>query len=201
MSRAEQRRLRNEEKAEQLKASNERLKAEMASFVKRPKMAAEPAALRKEPKANVAPAGKKEAKALADPQASLFELQMTWCISESDRVERWSWDEPRDWSNEEFEGDIQPALNEMQRLTWGVILNEHKVPAKGNRLVPRHHGQAVSSLSAEARDRWLHLQLEQYDEAFRFRCGNKKRAWGVRLQHHFYLIWWERQHRIYQVDP
>ncbi|WP_416268404.1 hypothetical protein SD235_13560 [Burkholderia cepacia] len=203
MSKAENRRLRKEEKAQQLQIANERLNARMVQFVKQPKaIAAPPLPLVKGPKIAVIPAeAKKEARAIVDPEASLFDLPMSWCTTQSDRVEKWSWDEPRDWTDEEFAADIQPAFQEMERLTWGVILNEHKVPAKGGRHVPKHHSQAVSSLCQEARDRWANLQLEQYDEAFRFRYGNKKRAWGIRLRDHFYLIWWERNHQIYPVGP
>lgn len=202
MSKAEKRRLRKEEKAEQLLAANERIKATMAPFVKTPKAIVAPPALVKGPKAVVNPAeANKEARAIVDPEASLYDLPVSWCHTQSDRAEKWTWDEPRDWTEAEYAADIEPVFVEMAKLTWGVVINEHKVPAKGDRLVPKHHSQSVSSLCDEARDRWASLQLDQYDEAFRFRCGNKKRAWGIRLHGHFYLIWWERNHLIYPVGP
>jgi len=50
----------------------------------------------------------------------------------------------------------------------------------------------VDSLHVEAQKRWYELELSQFDELFRLRLGSKKRIWGVRIEHHFYMIWYER---------
>ncbi|NWK42867.1 hypothetical protein [Ralstonia pickettii] len=198
MSKAGKRRLLKEEKAERLAAANARLQSKIAPFVKQPKLAPIEPLLRK-PKTATEPKAEKKARVSGDPHSALLDLRMTWCTNESDRAEKWSWDEPRNWSDQEFANEIQPAFAEMARLNWGAILNDQKVPAKGNKHVPRHHYQGVNTLCQEAQDRWAHLDLEQYDQAFRFRFGNKKRAWGIRLHAHFYLIWWERNHLIYPL--
>ena len=124
---------------------------------------------------------------------------MTWCATQSDVHGAWSWGEARAWSEKEWAIDIQPRMAEMARLTWQNILNDQKVPAKGDKLVPKHHHQDVGSLVAEAQERWRQHNLDEYDTAFRFRFGGTLRAWGVRLRGHFYLVWWDRYHQIYPV--
>lgn len=128
------------------------------------------------------------------------ECSLTWCSSRTDVDGHWSWGEPRQWSVEEWEQEIIPSFRVLEVLTWNEILNEQKVPVKGGKLVPRHHFQEIDSLDKEAQKRWFAIGLEEYDTAFRFRFGGRVRAWGIKLKGHFYLIWWERYHRIYQVS-
>lgn len=63
-----------------------------------------------------------------------------------------------------------------------------------------HHEQGVGSLLDEAQNRWLELGLEEFDTAFRFRLGGKRRFWGFRVQGHFFGVWWDREHSLYPVD-
>jgi uncharacterized phage-associated protein len=62
-----------------------------------------------------------------------------------------------------------------------------------------YYCQELITLVKEAQNRWIEIGLEEYDTAFRFRFANTVRAWGVRLEGHFYLVWWERHHKIYPV--
>jgi hypothetical protein len=38
--------------------------------------------------------------------------------------------------------------------------------------------------------------LAEFEELFRLRLGSNRRIWGVRIQHHFYMVWYERSHKI-----
>lgn len=124
---------------------------------------------------------------------------MTWCTSISDVEGEWSWRELREWSDDEWNTQIVPGFESLQKSTWSELLFEQKVPAKGGKLVPKHHHQELSTLVREAQERWIHLGLEEYDTAFRFRFANTVRAWGIKLEGHFYLVWWERYHQVYPV--
>lgn len=133
------------------------------------------------------------------PHAEFVNLPMTWCASKSDVEGRWTWDEPRAWTDWEWESNVSPSLDQMRNGTWKDILYVQKAKARDGKVVPKHHAQEVSSLVKEARDRWLFLQLDEFEEAFRFRFGSTVRAWGIRVGGHFFLVWWERHHRIYPV--
>lgn len=89
---------------------------------------------------------------------------------------------------------ISLALSQFESLTWAEI--EALSSSSGHRM---HHLQDVSTLVEEAQLRWLELNLEEFDTAFRFRLGNKRRFWGFRVQGHFFGVWWDREHRLYPV--
>lgn len=127
------------------------------------------------------------------------DCHLTWCTTIADVEGEWSWQEPRAWTEEEWQTQISRNFAELERLTWSEILFQQKTVAKGNKSVSKHHFQEVETLVAEAQDRWLEIELEEYDVAFRFRFANTIRAWGIKLEGHFYLVWWERYHRIYPV--
>jgi hypothetical protein len=133
------------------------------------------------------------------PNESAFSTacNLTWCKTKADRAGAWSWKEQRAWTEKEWETQILPNFKDLEKLAWSEILFEQKTSAKGQKRVPKHHKQEISSLVKEAQDRWIEIGLEQYDTVFRFRFGGTTRAWGVKLQGHFYLIWWERYHNIY----
>lgn len=123
---------------------------------------------------------------------------LTWCITHSDVEGEWSWKESRAWTDEEWEKQICSHFASLDGLTWTEILGQ-RTPAKHGRSALRHHLQELSSLIKEAQSRWIEIGLEEYDTAFRFRFGGTIRAWGIKLDGHFYLIWWERHHKLYPV--
>lgn len=125
---------------------------------------------------------------------SRFGYQMTWCIRKQDIIGQWSWDEPRFWSADEFSNDIEPALISLQGLRWEEI--ERQSSDTGHRL---HHQHELTEIAQEASERWCEIGLEEFDTLFRFRMGNKRRAWGVVIRGHFFMVWWERHHKIYLV--
>lgn len=134
-------------------------------------------------------------KAIKD--GSRFSSRITWCITNADRQDSWSWGEPRQWTQDEWESIIYPPLQQFKQLTWQEL--DQFSSDTGHKM---HHGHEVGDLIAEAQERWRQLDLEQYDSVFRFRLGGqKRRVWGFIIQAHFYFVWWDREHSIYPTDP
>lgn len=138
---------------------------------------------------------KKNPKFNANP--SIYQSQMTWCAEIADIEGVWSWVEARRWSDSEWGEEITVKLNQLEGCQWSEIAaqttGEVKKRKKRRRL---HHSQELHELNAEAQQRWIDLDLEQFETAYRFRFGGRKRAWGFQSGSHFYLIWWERNHNI-----
>jgi hypothetical protein len=88
-------------------------------------------------------------------------------------------------------------LVEMERLTWRQIRDQE---AHSNRRSDRKHKYvARDHLTAKAQRRLEDLQLDDFDELFRFRLGNMERLWGVLPSDNprvFYPIWWDPDHKI-----
>jgi hypothetical protein len=113
---------------------------------------------------------------------------LTWCTTISDLEGEWSWKEQRCWSEGEWQNQILQNFSLLEQSTWSEILFEQKTPAKGGRHVSKNHHQELITLTEEAQNRWIEIGLEEYDTAFRFRFTGTVRAWGIKLQGHFYLI-------------
>jgi hypothetical protein len=129
-----------------------------------------------------------------DPDGSRFALRMTYCATRMDTGE-WSWAEQRGWTGPEWTGQVQPAMAHLSQLTWGEIdgLNS----GTGHKM---HHGHDISDLIEEAQDRWIALDLEQFDTVFRFRIGGQRqRVWGYVVQAHFHTVWADREHSLFPV--
>lgn len=124
------------------------------------------------------------------------EYYLTWCVSNSDTDDDWSWNEPRQWSDAEFTETIKPHMDGCSSNAWKDIEVHSYNGKKGFRKLSNKH-QPLNSICEEAQSRWLSLEgLLEFDELFRFRLGTNKRIWGVRILHHFYLVWYERNHLI-----
>jgi hypothetical protein len=128
---------------------------------------------------------------------SRYDLRLDWCITRADRVGVWSWNGQRDWSQEHWDSVINPGLSALKGRLWRDV----QLMTAGNAGHLRHHEQPVSSVIKEAQDRWIELGLEAFDTFFRFRFGNKQRVWGFVVQHHFFFVWWDPEHKIYPTEP
>jgi hypothetical protein len=122
----------------------------------------------------------------------------SWCCSLADTDDLWPWGEPRQWSDEEYSGIIEPHLNNYKNHSWAQVEAE-TYNGRGGRRSFLNKYQSVCSLRNEAQERWSELDLFEFDELFRFRLGSQKRIWGFRVEYHFYMIWYERQHCICPV--
>lgn len=124
----------------------------------------------------------------------------SWCTTHSDTSGDWSWIEARQWSDKEYSQTINPHMNAHNNDSWNDVENK-TYNGKGHFRKRRNKYQPLDSLCVEAQQRWLELELlSQFEELFRFRLGSYKRIWGIRIQHHFYLVWYERKHKICPMD-
>jgi hypothetical protein len=200
LSKAEKRKLRQQEKAQAQKtksvkfsSSVENLATKAVRIAPIPELNLKLVKVQEQPNRN---------KSVYIPSEENFSnnCNLTWCTTISDLEGEWSWQEQRCWAEKEWETQILPNFSLLEKSTWSEILFEQKTPAKDNKSVPKHHNQELITVVKEAQDRWLDIGLEEYDTAFRFRFTGTIRAWGIKLQGHFYLIWWERHHKIYPVS-
>jgi hypothetical protein len=81
--------------------------------------------------------------------------------------------------------------------TWREIRDQEahsrRKSDRKHKYVPRDH------LTAKAQRRLEALELDDFDELFRFRLGNTERLWGVLPPDNprvFYPIWWDPDHKI-----
>lgn len=126
------------------------------------------------------------------------ECYFTWCHSKADIDGAWSWvnNEPRAWSQAEAQSVIEPHMNNLINKSWSEVEQESYNGKKKFRKL-RNKYQDLSSICDEAQKRWKVLNdLNQFEELFRLRLGTNKRVWGIRLQHHFFMVWYERYHKI-----
>lgn len=98
------------------------------------------------------------------------------------------WKKPRD-----------ERIHDPGHLSWREI---EQMSSGGERRLKTHHSHELTDLVEEAQLRWVEVGLEQFDSVFRFRIGGQRcRAWGYIVQAHFQLVWWDRTHNIFPVDP
>jgi hypothetical protein len=130
------------------------------------------------------------------------ECYLTWCSSHKDVDGEWTWEhnEPRQWQESEYTELIEPHLNSYINDPWKIVESK-TYNGSGNVRKLLNKYQPLDSVCNEAQIRWFDLDLvSQFDEFFRFRMGTNRRAWGIRIQHHFYLVWYERHHQICPID-
>jgi len=125
----------------------------------------------------------------------------SWCHTQSDIDGSWTWKggEPRAWSEDEYNKTIAPHFCSYDGDSWNDV-EQKDYNGKGGIRKLLNKYQPLSSVCIEAQERWKSLDdLSQFDEFFRFRLGSDRRVWGVRIQHHFYMVWYERYHQICPV--
>jgi hypothetical protein len=112
-----------------------------------------------------------------------------------DHAGSWSWAVDEDALKE-----IVAFLSEMEKLTWTEIRAQMFNSKKGSHR--KHHSMAPELLCPDAQRRLSVLRLDDVDEIFRFRLGNKPRLWGVIDDDGiFYPVWWDPDHEVYPTDP
>ena len=147
---------------------------------------------------NVKPPIKKEPRSIN--QDRYKEYFFSWCDTVSDIEDSWSWGEVRQWTDNEYAQIIKPHMDSNNNNSWAEVEAQTYNGAGGFRKNLNKY-QMLDSICDEAQLRWLDLELmSQFDELFRLRLGSFKRIWGVRIQHHFYLVWYEREHKICPID-
>jgi hypothetical protein len=89
---------------------------------------------------------------------------------------------------------ITAFLIQMEDLTWRQIWDQ---TTGGGRRGAKHKFIPIASCTAEAQNRLGALGLEEHsDNWFRFRLGGERRLWGVLLEGHFFIVWWDANHEV-----
>ena len=123
-----------------------------------------------------------------------------WSADYSDVEGEWSWGELRQWSAEEFNKTIKPSMKAHESDSWQIVCNKTYNGSGSSRKPIYVEGIPIDRMDDEACERWKKdLTLYQYDPA-RFRVGTNKRIWGFRHLNCFFLVWYERNHKIYPLD-
>lgn len=131
-----------------------------------------------------------------DPGSIMTKL-LQWDYGSADRSGDWSWGQERNWSQVEWEEVIYPHFENLGQLTWAEVYAQR---TGGKNRHKKNHDMALWDIHKEAFDRWLDIGLDQYETLFRFRIGSKPRIWGYKIHAKFFLIWWDREHKIYPTE-
>lgn len=125
---------------------------------------------------------------------------LSWDTNLADTEGKWTWGELRQWSTQESCDIIEPHFLALANNTWKEIETlTYNGSGRHRRLLNKH--QPLESICNEAQQRWIEDDTRsQFEELFRFRLGTNRRVWGIRFQHHFFMIWYERHHRICPID-
>lgn len=76
-------------------------------------------------------------------------------------------------------------MTSYERMTWAQIRRQK-----------RDHAIEPDCIIPEAWKRLIALELNDYDELWRFRFGSEPRIWGLKIKSVFYVLWWDPQHKI-----
>ena len=124
----------------------------------------------------------------------------SWCVSEADLEGVWSWGEVRKWEEEEYLNTIEPHFQALDNNSWQEVETQTYNGASNQRKNLNKY-QRLNSICEEAQQRWQDIEIiSQFEVLFRLRLGTSRRIWGVRVQHHFFIVWYERHHQIYPLE-
>jgi len=128
------------------------------------------------------------------PLQPRFPMQMEWTDEKADLDGQWSWGQSRDWSGEIWTTKILPFLKQCECKTWQELEMEKSGKNK------KHKEYEISAICAEAQKRLVNIQMDDFDQIFRFGMGSKRRFYGFRIQHVFSALWWDEFHKICESD-
>lgn len=75
-------------------------------------------------------------------------------------------------------------LTKFETMLWGDIEGK------------RHHSIKLDEICPEARSRLRELKLDDIEEVFSLRIGNKPRIIGIRAHTVLRLLWWDPEHQV-----
>ena len=124
----------------------------------------------------------------------------SWCVTKADLEGVWSWGEARRWEEEEYLNTIEPHFQALDNNSWQEVETQTYNGASNQRKNLNKY-QRLNSICEEAQQRWQDIEIiSQFEVLFRLRLGTSRRTWGVRVQHHFFIVWYERHHQIYPLE-
>lgn len=103
-----------------------------------------------------------------------------------------------DWklSGEEVRHLLE-VLEDLAGKTWREVKAMRTNSKRNTRQL--HHHQSIDSIHADAQQRLRELELD-VESVFRLRHGNLVRVWGYVQAGTFYLLWFDRHHKVCPVD-
>lgn len=124
------------------------------------------------------------------------EFAFEYSVEHADKEGEWSWREPRDWTNNEDVEIQENKLRQYLKSTWRQVETDTYNASKKKRGLS-NKTQKTTTIIKEAQERLKLLRLDDIaEELFRLRVGSCKRIWGIRIDSHFFVIWYERYHHI-----
>jgi hypothetical protein len=93
------------------------------------------------------------------------------------------------WGWKGFTASHIKALHEKCKA-WETMRASEVFGAGGNKLIP------LGNLDRAARNRLKEIELDDLDGLWELRLSGEKRVWGTRVEHVFYLIWWDPKHTV-----
>lgn len=134
---------------------------------------------------------------ISEDPGSIMQKLMEWDDSKGDITGTWSWGQQRNWHEKnDWHTIIYPNLCEFAKLTWAQISDQRTGDKTRHK---KHHDMNLYVIEREAIDRWLELGLDEHETLYRFRLGNCPRLWGFRISSKFFVVWWDKFHKIYPV--
>ncbi len=97
----------------------------------------------------------------------------------------------QDWCRE-----ILPKLKVFKSMTWAEIKRQTYSGKKGRRKT-NHHFVDTERLPNNAKQRLIHLKLDDHDQLFSLRLNSRIRIYGIVVGHVFRIVWYDPDHRLY----
>jgi hypothetical protein len=142
---------------------------------------------KKRPKARLPQTVAKTPRTVAPPSTQGDRPHFSFRYADRTSNESWVFKPDGEDASELFE-----FMCQMAELTWREIEGQRSGAHR------KHHDQPIASIAPKARGYIAKQKLDETfgDTIFRFRLSGKKRLWGFRDGHVFYVVWWDAKHRV-----
>lgn len=117
-----------------------------------------------------------------------------------DRQGQWPWGVQRDWDPTPGNDHIDDFIKQYHQVKlWREVFEETAV-GKRAAIKKRHIPYSISDISPAAQKRLAELELDDFEEIFRFRMTSLERLYGFLLDDgKFLTVWYDPTHQIYPM--
>lgn len=130
--------------------------------------------------------------------AGNFNKLVEFSSSNEDRKGQWSWGVDRNWHPNPGDEHVEAFVASYHQVkTWRDVMEEKSYGKNG--VKKKHVSYPVSSITKEARDRLKAIEMDDYEEIFRFRMTNLERLYGFVVGATFITVWFDPTHKVYPV--
>lgn len=127
-----------------------------------------------------------------------FNKRINFSSSQEDCEGRWSWGVDRDWHASAGGMRVQTFIASYDNVKiWREVLEEKSFGKSG--VKKKHVSYPVSEIAKEAQDRLKEINMDDYEEIFRFRMTNLERLYGFVVGATFTTVWFDPTHKVYPV--